>query len=151
LSTWQHQYERLHFPTTAVEFQEQDGKDLLPPAMEKKRGRKGKEKPYERRPEQKRVIRCKACGEEGHLMKTCPNPNAAKIARSFSKTKLPTHANYAEDMDGDVVEDVDQSTTTREGDVGAKSSVANAVTEEIARQLGAAPNQKVRRVVVEFE
>ncbi len=54
-------------------------------------------------------------------------------------------------MDGDVVEDADQSTTTREGDVGAKSSVANAVTEEIARQLGAAPNQKVRRVVVEFE
>jgi hypothetical protein len=149
LVTWQHQYESLHFPTTAVEFQEEDRKDLLPPAMEKKRGRKGKEKSDEKQPDQKRVVVCKACGKQGHLMKTCPNPDAAKIARSFSTKLLPTYANYAEDIDGEIVNDAEQS-TTREGELDARNSVAMVVTQEIARQMGTT-HQKIRRVVVEFE
>ena len=150
LSTWQHQYERLHFPTTAVEFNEMDGKDLLPPPMEKKRGRKPNKKPYQRKPDQKRVIVCKACGKEGHMMKTCPEPNAAQIARSFAKKIPPAQANYADDVDADIVGDEDQSTATREGD-GKGKMVAAAVAEEVARQMAAAPNQKVRRVVIEFD
>lgn len=150
LSTWQHQYERLHFPTTAVELKETDRKDLFPPPMEKKRGRKPNKKPYERKPDQKRVIVCKACGKEGHMMKTCPEPNAAQIARSFAKRIPPAQANYADDVDIDVAGDEDQSTATKEGDNKAKS-VPAAVAEEVARQMAAAPNQKVRRVVIEFD
>jgi hypothetical protein len=150
LATLQHQYERLHFPTTAVEFKETDGKDLLPPPMEKKRGRKSQKKPYERKPDQKRVIVCKACGKEGHMMKTCPEPNAAQIARSFAKKIPPTQANYADDVDIDIAGDEDQSTATKEGD-GTAKLVPAAVAEEVARQMAAAPNQKVRRVVIEFD
>jgi hypothetical protein len=138
-----HQYERLHFPTTAVEFKETDGKDLLPPPpMEKKRGRKAQKKPYERKPDQKRVIVCKACGKEGHMMKTCPEPNAAQIARSFAKKLPPTQANYADDVDIDIAGDEDQSTTTREVEAGAKDSSVMEIAAQIARQLDTkAPGQ----------
>ncbi len=53
-------------------------------------------------------------------------------------------------MDIDIAGDEDQSTATREVDVGAKL-VPAAVAEEVARQMAAAPNQKVRRVVIEFD
>jgi hypothetical protein len=149
LSTLQHQYERLHFPTTAVEFKETDGKELLPPPMEKKRGRKAQKKPYERKPDQKRVIVCKACGKEGHMMKTCPEPNAAQIARSFAKKIPPTQANYADDVDIDIAGDEDQSTATKEVEMGAKDGSVMDIAAQIARQLEAkGPGQKVRRVIV---
>ncbi len=83
-------------------------------------------------------------------MKTCPEPNAAQIARSFGKKIPSTQANNADDADIDIAGDENQSTATKEVDGKAKL-VPAAVAEEVARQMAAAPNQKVRRVVIEFD
>ncbi len=145
LSNWEKQYQNLRFPTTAVTFTEADRRQLLPPPMEKKRGRKkAGQKPYARKPDQQRVVYCRACGAEGHMMKTCPEPNAAVIAKSYGGKMLPVTANFAADYDGVNVDGRAEAAPKAAG-------VAAIVTEEVARQMGANPNQKLRRVTIEFE
>ncbi len=76
------------------------------------------------------------------MMKTCPKPNAAQIARSFAKKIPSTQANNADDADIDMAGDEDQSTATKEVDGKAKL-VPAAVAEEVARQMAAACGSNV--------
>jgi hypothetical protein len=145
-ASWQKQYSSLPFPITAVEFQESDRSNLLPPAMEKKRGKKAKKKAPSQAgpPEKKRTVVCKGCGESGHQLKSCANPDSARIARAYSSEDIPVVAKYEDDND----EDHELDPSTKES---GNADLAGVVVRQINQQLRNEPERKVRRIVIELE
>jgi hypothetical protein len=145
-ASWQKQYSSLPFPITAVEFQESDRSNLLPPAMEKKRGKKAKKKATSQAgpPEKKRTVVCKGCGESGHQLKSCVNPDSARIARAYSSEDIPVVAKYEDDND----EDHELDPSTKES---GNADLAGVVVRQINQQLRNEPERKVRRIVIELE
>ena len=149
-STWKKQYETGTFPSTAIEFVAADRQQLLPPPIDKKKGRKGKDnKPYEQRPDQKRVVKCHGCGKAGHFRKTCPEPNAKRLVESLQDDEEVVNR-FSEDGD----EELDPSTTSAAANAGeAVRSVEPVVVTQIINALNddltGRSARKVRRIVIE--
>lgn len=156
-ATWRKQYETVFFPSTAVEFSSADGQDLLPPPMEKKKGRKGKkDKPYVRKPDQKRVVRCHGCGEEGHFQKTCPQPNTKRLLESLQDNDDVVINRYEQDGDGELDPLADSNATTtaeavRTSATNLTQTVIAQVVDALGGELAGSSSKKVRRIVIEID
>ena len=95
-------------------------------------------------PEKKRTVVCKGCGGSGHQLKSCANPDSARIARAYSSEDIPVVAKYGDDND----EDHELDPSTKES---GNADLAGVVVRQINQQLRNEPERKVRRIVIELE
>lgn len=83
-----------------------DEKELSAPPLEAKKGRKKRERKYKPRSDPKRVVICKGCGQQGHMMQTCPHP---KIEVLNSNAKISSWVNSGvQERNADEEEKVDK-------------------------------------------